>query len=225
MLDSGADETAGRGYLAVPESGRGPGVLVLHAWWGLTPFFRGLCDRLAGEGFVALAPDLYGGPTAATVEDAERLMGEQEFPQMHRRATLAVDRLQEHSAVAGDKLGVIGFSMGAAWAVTLSTEMPDAVAAVVLYYGAAGGDFNAAHASYQGHFAEVDEWEPREGVREMEADMRAAGREVTIHLYPEAGHWFFEDNHPESYHAESATLAWERTVRFLRGQLAPPRDG
>src|SRR5919107_4273223 len=62
------------GYLAVPQTGHGPGVLVLHAWWGLTPFFKNVCDRLASEGFVALAPDRYGGPTAATIKEAEDLL-------------------------------------------------------------------------------------------------------------------------------------------------------
>ncbi|MDQ3327566.1 MAG: dienelactone hydrolase family protein [Chloroflexota bacterium] len=224
MIELGKDETAERGYLAIPESGRGPGVLVLHAWWGLTPFFQGLCDRLAGEGFVALAPDLYGGPTAATIDDAQRLMEKQESDQMHRRATIAVEHLGQHSAVVGDELGVVGVSMGAAWAVTLSTETPDAIAAVVLFYGTYGGNFDVARASYLGHFAELDEWEPLEGVRGMEADMKAAGRDVRIHLYPEAGHWFFEDDRPKHYHPESATAAWERSIHFLRGRLAPLRD-
>ena len=68
------------GYVAVPQRGHGPGVLVLHAWWGLTPFFKNVCDQLAAEGFVAFAPDRYGGPTAATIEEAEALQRQREDP-------------------------------------------------------------------------------------------------------------------------------------------------
>ena len=86
-----------------------------------------------------------------------------------------------------------------------------------------GGDFGPARRERAGecarHFAETDEWEPMEGVREMEAAMVAAGRDVTLHTYPEAGHWFFESNRPESYLPSAAQLAWERTVEFLRRYL------
>src|SRR5437764_12941437 len=73
MIEFQADGRTISAYLAIPEHGSGPGVLVLHAWWGLTEPFRQVCDRLAESGFVALAPDLYRGKTAATVEEAQAL--------------------------------------------------------------------------------------------------------------------------------------------------------
>ena len=219
MIESETEQGTGRGYTAVPVSGSGPGVLVLHAWWGLTPFFTGLCDRLAEAGFVVLAPDLFDGRTASTVPEAEALMKEHDSERIQTLALAAVDKLRAHPAVRGSTLGVVGFSFGAAWGILLSTLRPEDIAAVVVFYGAYPVDFAGARAAYLGHFAETDEWEPMEGVREMEAAMVAAGRDVTLHTYPEAGHWFFESNRPESYLPSAAQLAWERTVEFLRRYL------
>ncbi|HLF25222.1 MAG TPA: dienelactone hydrolase family protein [Anaerolineae bacterium] len=219
MIEFQADSQTTQGYLAVPARGSGPGVLVLHAWWGLNAFFKQLCDRLAAEGFVAFAPDLYNGKTAATIDEAKQLLKVRDLAQMEAKALAAVEVLRRRPAVTGAGLGAIGFSMGAAWAGQLSSLRPDDFAAVVLFYGIAEADFAAARAAYLGHFAEHDEWEPLEGVRQLEADLHAAGRDVTFHLYPEAGHWFFEDDRPDAYDAGAARLAWERTLTFLRERL------
>ena len=214
-------QTEGRtipGYLAMPAKGEGPGVLVLHAWWGLNDFFKTLCDRLAQEGFVALVPDLYGGSVAKTIDEAKQLIGQLNFQEAKAAVLGATDYLRQHPAVRRAGLGAIGFSMGAAYALLLSGLRPENVKAVVIFYGTEGADFAAARAAYLGHFAETDEWEPLEGVRQMEADMRAAGREVTLHIYPGVGHWFVETDRPE-YNPAAAQLAWERTFNFLRQQL------
>ena len=208
-------------YIAVPASGSGPGVLVLHAWWGLTDVFRGVCDRLAAAGFVALAPDLYGGVTASTIEEAERSV--ERLDDAVARATIldALYHLRAHPGVRDTPVAVVGFSLGAAYAYWLSTERPDAVAAVVVYYGTSDPDANyaRARAAYLGHYAADDPYEPAEGVRQMEAALRAAGRDVAFHTYPGTGHWFAEDNRPDAYNADAAALAWERTLAFLREHL------
>jgi carboxymethylenebutenolidase len=208
------------GYEAAPASGEGPGVLLLHAWWGLNDFFRGLCDRLAAEGFVVVAPDLWGGTVATTIEEAEGLISHEQrnSAAMAQAVDGALEHLLRHPARRGDGVGALGFSMGAAWALDLAGRRPE-LRAVTIFYGAAEGDFAAARAAFLGHFAADDPWEPLEGVRQMEADMRAAGREATIHLYPGAGHWFLEDDRPDAYRPEAATLAWERTLGFLREKL------
>jgi len=212
------------GYLAVPPSGSGPGVLVLHAWWGLNEFFVGLCDRLAQAGFVALAPDLYGGPTASTIEEAEKLRdthgADEEVVQT--RILQALDALRQSPVVVGDKVGLMGFSLGSAWALHISTVRPADVAAAVLFYGVGGGDFTTTHAAYLGHFAENDSWEPLDQVEALEANLRAAGREVNFYVYPGVGHWFFEKDRPDAYDATSAELAWSRTVSFLQDALVHP---
>lgn len=209
------------GYLAVPPSGFGPGILVLHAWWGLNAFFTGLCDRLAGEGFVALAPDLFGGAVASTIPEAEVLRDahDADAERVQTQVLDALDALRRHPSVRGSAVGTLACSLGAWWAVQLSLLRPEVVTATVLFYGAAEADFGAASCAYQGHFGENDEWEPLGQVRAMEAKMRAAGRDVMIHVYRGAGHWFLESDRPDAYNADAAGLAWDRTLSFLRAHL------
>ncbi len=211
-------EKTARAYAAHPKQG-GPGVLVLHAWWGLNAFFRRLCDRLAEQGFVALAPDLYAGKLAGTINEAQALLDGRDSAYMETAALSAVERLRRQPGVQPGPLGAIGFSMGADFAAKLSAAQPEEIGAAVLFYGAAEADFHRARAAYQGHFAENDEWEPEKWVRWMESEMKAAGRETDLFFYPGTGHWFFEDDRPDAYNAEAASQAWERTLAFLRAKL------
>lgn len=208
------------GYLALPERGYGPAVLVLHAWWGLTPFFKDVCERLAAEGFVAFAPDRYGGPTAATIEEAETLQRQREDWERTEAALRAsVEFLRTHETVVGGGLGALGFSAGAAWALLLSVREPELLRAVVAFYGTWQMDYSGARAAYLGHYAEVDEWEPIDEVRGTQEALRAAGCEVRFYTYPGVGHWFFEEDRVEHYDAQAASLAWQRTIEFLRARL------
>jgi carboxymethylenebutenolidase len=214
------------GYLAVPEQGSGAGVVVLHAWWGLTEPFQQVCDRLAQAGFVALAPDLYHGKTTTTVEEAEALAGgllqEKERVGGDLAGAVQVLRQQVATPPAGGrgKLAVVGFSMGGAYALEMSITDAEEIAAVVTFYCAYTGlDYSRARAAYQDHIAANDAFDPPEAFAEMEREIQAAGRPVTSYTYPGTEHWFFEENRPE-YNAEAAGLAWERTIQFLREQLA-----
>lgn len=210
-----------RAYLATPESGSGPGLLVLHAWWGLTSAFTDICDHFAAAGYVALAPSLYADDaTAETIAEAEMLLQTHDEAVETRPIVLAAtEYLRGLPSVTGSHLGVIGYSMGAYWALHLSQVRPDDFSAAVTVYGTCDGDFATAKAAYLGHFAEHDDYEPLEGVRALEDQIRAAGREVAFHIYPGTGHWFVEPNQPAAYNADAAALAWDRTLAFLKAHL------
>jgi len=208
------------GYLALPSTGRGPGVLVLHAWWGLNDTVKAFCERLAGKGFVVFAPDLYHGQLATTVEDAERLAEALDNQQARADVAAAVDLLTERTAPGGRGIAVVGFSLGAFYALDLSVSDPERVSTVVLFYGTGPGDYARSRAAYLGHFAEKDPFEPAENVDWLEGALRAAGRPVTFYRYPGTGHWFFEPDRTDAYDEAAATLAWERTLAFLKASLA-----
>jgi carboxymethylenebutenolidase len=201
-------------YLAVPENG-GPGVLVLHAWWGLNPFFKSLCDRLAEQGFTALAPDLFQGQIATTIEAAEALMKNSDDQTVSAAVMAAKDHLL---ALTNGKIGVIGFSFGAARSLVLAAQDPEKIAAMVLFYGVYEVDFKEIKSKILGNFGERDEMEPLEGVKWMETAMQDASLDVTLHIYPNVGHWFVEADRPE-YDPAAANLAWERTFAFLKENL------
>lgn len=203
-------------HLVLPPSGHGPGVLVLHAWWGLNDFIKDVCRRLADEGFVALAPDLYHGKIAKTIAEAEVLRDAMDanFPEAALTILAAADQLR---SLTGQPIAALGFSLGGYFALWLSAERPEAVSKAVVFYSTGGSDFSTARAAYLGHFAEIDPYEPLEGVKALEASLHAAGRPVTFHTYPGTGHWFFEADRPDAYNPAAAQLAWERTLAFLKG--------
>lgn len=202
-------------YLAWPANG-GPGVLVLHAWWGLKPFFKQVCDQLAGQGFTAFAPDLRNGEIAETIEAAKELMQKSDDQLIGDIVMAAKDYLLSHSE--GEKIGVIGFSMGAAWSLIVASHDPEKIAATVLFYGIGEADFNEVKSKILGHFSDNDEWEPMEGVRWLEQSLKEAGVNATLQIYPGVAHWFVESDRPE-YDSAAAELAWDRTFKFLKETL------
>ena len=204
------------GYLAVPTQPNAPGVIVLHAWWGLNPFFKSLCDRLASEGLAAFAPDLNNGRVAKTIEEAKQLRSEVEFERQQAIVAAAPDFLRGRPEVRKEALALIGFSMGASWSLVLASERPRDIRKMVLFYGIGDADLSKIQARILGHYASTDEWEPLDGIRALEADMRTAGLDPTFHIYPDTKHWFFEADRPE-YVPQAAELAWTRTLEFLRG--------
>ncbi len=134
----------------------------------------------------------------------------------------SVRALHRHPKVQGERLGVIGFSLGAFWTLRLAAELPEDVAAAVLFYGT-GEKYAKAQAAFLGHFAEKDVYESPEYIRELERSLRTGGTEVTFHTYPGTTHWFFERDRPDAYDAAAARIAWQRTVRFLTTHLSPKR--
>jgi carboxymethylenebutenolidase len=192
---------------------------VLHAWWGLNDTIRKVCDRLAGEGFVAYAPDLYHGQLASTIETAEALSSQFDAERGKADLAAALDKLCEVAKLTDRGIGVVGFSFGAYFALQLSCTDPERVRAVVLFYGTGPGDFTHSQAAYLGHYAEMDPYEPAEYVDGLDVALKSSGRPVTFYRYPGVGHWFFEPDRPQAYHQAAATLAWERTLAFLMNSL------
>jgi carboxymethylenebutenolidase len=206
------------GYEALPPSGTGPGVLALHAWWGLNEFFRSFCDRLAAAGFVVVAPDLWGGTVAITPDEAEGLVKQRDGQAMFQAASDALAYLGSHPAVRGEGLGAIGFSLGASWALTLAGIRPQ-LRAVTIFYGTDDADLSASQAAFLGHFAENDPYEEEAFVRQVEDAIKAAGHPVQFYRYPGVGHWFFEADRADAYDPAAAAQAWERTLAFLHERL------
>lgn len=206
------------GYFVPSATGPGPGVLVLHAWWGLNDTIKAICDRLAQAGYTVFAPDLYHGKIAATIPEAEALGKKVDENEQQTRAEIAeaARYLEARAGSDGSGLALLSFSLGGYFALDLAASEPERAKAVVLFYGSGGGDFSRSRAAYLGHFAENDPYEPAEYVDELEAELRKTGRPVTFYRYPGTGHWFFEPDRPEAYNEEAANLAWERTLAFLR---------
>jgi carboxymethylenebutenolidase len=210
-----------RAYLVQPESGSGPGVLMLHAWWGLNACITDMCDRLASEGFTVLAPDLYpDGATATTIEDAQALAKQHgsEPNDPDGKLVAAAEYLRDLPEATGEQIATVGFSLGAYYALNLSQIRPDDVGAVVVFYGTGDHEFSDAKATYLGHFAANDDFEPLDVVKEQETAIRNAGHDVTFHIYPDTGHWFCEPDRTDAYAPEAAELAWDRTLQFLRAE-------
>lgn len=202
-------------YLATPPGGSGPAVLLLHAWWGLNPFFRRQCERIAAEGFVVLAPDFYVGNVATTQEQAQAFADQLDPVAATATVCAGLDYLLHLDAVTSAAARVIGFSLGAHYALVAAATRPDDVAAVVLFYGTSDVDVAPARAAVLGHFAKDDPWEDTEWVEQMEQRLRDTGQPVTFYTY-DAGHWFVEDDRTDAYAPVEAALAWERTYAFLR---------
>ncbi|HZC78594.1 MAG TPA: dienelactone hydrolase family protein [Ktedonobacterales bacterium] len=226
MIDFDANGSTAPGYLAAPDAAAGPEVVVLHEWWGLTEPIRQACDRLAEAGFVALAPDLYRGKTTAKVEEADALGSalDQQVEQWRGDIRGAVQYLRQNGATSpADGRGAIGFvafSLGGSYALDMSIHLADEIAAVVTYYANYPGlDYSRAKAAYLCHFAEDDPYVSAAAAAEMEQQLQAAGRLVTVYTYPGTTHWFFDADRPEAYNATAAALAWERTVAFLNAEL------
>lgn len=216
--------STGGGYLAVPSSGSGPGVVVVQEWWGLVPHITDVAERFAAEGFVALAPDLYHGKKVPNSEpdEAGKAMMAMQLDQAGKDMSGAVDELRRRSG--HERVGVVGFCMGGGLALVLACQRPDAVAACVPFYGAipwpdAQPDYSALAAPVQAHVAGRDEWFSPEAAARQQAMLSDLGKRMTFHVYPDAQHAFFNDSRSEVFDSDASALAWSRTIEFLRTEL------
>jgi carboxymethylenebutenolidase len=198
------------GYLAVPASGIGPGLLVIQEWWGLVPQIKDTCERLAGEGFVALAPDLYHGEIAEHTEmdKAGQLMQSLPPDRAARDMGGAIDYLLAHDAVTGDKVGVIGFCMGGGFAILAAGRGFDASAP---NYGMAPKELRAVlegGCPMVGSYGAKDGKAIRDTPGRLESTLTELGIDHDIKTYPGAGHSFMTEG--------TGRWAWTERVPGLR---------
>lgn len=209
------------GYLEVPESGSGPAVVVVQEWWGLTTHIGDVVRRLAAEGFVALAPDLYGGATTHDSAEALELLKALPADRAVRDLSGAVDYLLGLDSVTSSTVGVIGFCMGGGFVLRLAAAEGDRVTAAVPFYGLPGDDFDPSSltAAVQGHYGQQDHSIPVDAVEAAFTGLREAGASAELFTYP-AGHAFYNDeNLLGTYDHEQAELAWSRATDFLRSTV------
>ena len=216
----GAHETAG--HLAVAAGGRGPGVLVFQEWWGLVPQIERVCDRLAAEGFTALAPDMYSGRSTTNPDEAGKLMMALDVPSVAADTGGALDFLLAHPACSSKRAGVMGYCLGGQLALFAACSFPSKVGACADYYGvhpAIRPDLARLDAPVLGLFAEKDAYVNTEVVAHLSAALTKAGKAHEFHTYPGVNHAFANETRPEVYDAPAAEDAWRRTLALFRAGL------
>jgi carboxymethylenebutenolidase len=209
------------GYLAIPEQGSGPGVIVIQEWWGLVDHIKDVCERFAGEGFVALAPDLYHGTTTKSPDEAGKLMMSMRIDAAEKDISGAIDYLLNHQATTGDKAGVVGFCMGGALALYTATKNANVGACVVFYGGHPNvkPDLPKLQSPVLSISGDKDKSVTPEVVHKLEQQLKSLGKQVDVIIYPGADHAFFNDTRPTVYVPEAAEDAWRRTIDFFHKHL------
>ncbi len=200
-----------------PGGESGPGVLVLHSWWGLNDWTRNFCRRIAALGYTVVAPNLFNGEVPTSAEDAERTLAEQSPDSLSGLVVSSATTLRAVSKDPNARVAVIGLSMGASLAMWLAVRSPLEVAAVVNFYGAQSIDFEEANAVFQGHFGDEDHMVSEEDRVVTESFIRLGENETDFHVYPGAGHWFME--HGENFDPAASDTAFERMTTFLATNL------
>ncbi len=219
MVDFPSNGGTTQGYLATPASGNGPGVLVIQEWWGLVGHIKNVCDRFAAAGYSALAPDVYHGKTANEPDGAGKLFMALNIAQAEKDLRGAAQFLTQHSSTA--KLGAVGFCMGGQLALFAGC-VSSYVGAVVDFYGIHPNvkpDYTKLSGPVLGLFAEKDAFVTPQTAREVEAAIKAAGKPVEVHIYPNVDHAFFNDENTAAYNKAAADDAWRRTLAHFQTNL------
>jgi carboxymethylenebutenolidase len=216
MIEFKSNGIDARGYLCVPESGSGPGVIVIQEWWGLDSGIKDMADRLAAAGFVALVPDLYHGELAAH--------DEMEPDRAAQDMSGAVDHLDGLEVTTGDGIGVMGFCMGGMLTFMLAANRPDKVRAAVPFYGFPTGDaqpdYSKITAAIQGHMAEHDDFFPPSAAMHLDAELKALGKDVSITVHEGAGHAFMAPHNALGTQDQDLyDLIWPQATAFLHDKL------
>ena len=215
------------GFLALPAAGgeaRKPAIVVIQEWWGVDDWIREQATRFAGQGYVALAPDLYRGHVAKSPDEAHELM--RGMPEDRAMADLkaAVDYLSSRPDVDPKRIGVIGWCMGGGYALALAVA--DArPKCTVINYGRLVTDPSAItriQGQILGNFGGADRGIPVDDVKKFGGDLTKYGKLADIKIYDGAGHAFMNPNNKEGYDAAATQDAWGRIDRFIATNLKNP---
>lgn len=217
--DPADDGPVARDYLVTPGVGRGPGVMVLHSGRGVTDFVERLCHRFASEGYVALAPDLFGGATPTSVEASEARKADLDPGQALQRLEEAAEFLRGHEDTSRRVVGVVGLGYGTEWACRLAAALEDGCGGLVLFYGFEDLDWSRVEAPVLGHFAELDQELPPSRVEQVRSILERADVPHDLFVYPNTEPSFFEAEETARHDPEAARLAWDRTLHFLEETL------
>ncbi len=222
MIEFPANGHSASGYVALPPSSRGAGVLVIQEWWGLVDHIKDVCDRLAREGFVALAPDFYHGTATKSPDEAGKLFMALNIAKAGADLRGAADALLARPEVTSKRVGAVGFCMGGQLAMYAGAEYPDRIAATVNFYGIHPNvrvDPAKLKVPLLAHFAKRDNSVKEADARALVRKIELAGGSVVAYYY-DADHAFFNDTRPTVYDKECARTAWDRTLAFLRANIA-----
>lgn len=212
-----------QGYLARPDGdGPFPGVIVIQEWWGLDAHIRALADRFAGEGFVALAPDLYHGQVTTEPDDARKLLMALNSDMAVTEIRAAMQYLTNMDAVEPKTVGVIGFCMGGRLTLAAASTGDDRIGAVAAFYGGgvqATPEFVAGiNAPVLAVYGAEDASIPAAQREALAAEMDRQGKTFDMVVYPGAGHAFLNDARP-AYNEAAATDAWTRAVQWFETHI------
>jgi carboxymethylenebutenolidase len=215
------DETV-NGILYTP-AGKGPfpALIVIHEWWGLNDWVKEQASKFAGEGYVALAVDLYRGKVADNPDMAHELMRGLASVRATRDLKAAYVYLAAQPNVKKDRIGSIGWCMGGGYSLDTAIAEP-ALAATVINYGhlvTDAGEIGKIHAPILGLFGGQDRGITPDDVKKFQQAMEQAGKKIDVKIYPDAGHAFENPNNKQGYRADDAADAWQRTVTFLASTL------
>jgi len=211
-----------RGFIALPQSGgSAPALILIHEWWGLNEWAQQNAKKLAKEGYVTLAIDLYRGEVTAEQETAHELMRGLPEDRAQRDLRAAFAYLQSREDVQKDRIGSIGWSLGGSYSLQAAVQLPE-LAACVVNYGRLLTDVSLIqqiHSPLLGIFGGLDRGIPVNDVRTFERKTKEAGKEIAIVIYPKSGHGFINENNAKAYNAKDAADAWEKTLAFLSEYL------
>ena len=192
------------------------GLILLHAWWGLNDDVKRRAEILRKEGYIVVTPDLLSGRIATTIDEAKAQTKDESANE--DKNTKIVDDAVSDLAKKVDQIGIVAWSFGVWYAWKMGIARADRVRALALFYGIGPNEPKAPTTPVLAHYAEHDEFEDIGFARQVEKEMKAAGHDITVELYPGTKHWFDEPSRPE-YDKAASDLAWERTRAFLKKHL------